>query len=81
MHNFVKYDFFRIFKKISKKFCSWAKKNISLSQNDPNIYLSSSGDLKAQLEGSFDILNPLLFEKCLKNCAQSNFSGELGKKP
>ena len=57
------------------------KKNVSLSQNYPNIYLSSSGDLKAQFEGSFDILNPLVFEKSLKNCAQSHFSGELGKKP
>ena len=81
MHNFVKYDFFRIFKKISKKFCSWAKKKNSLSQNDPNIYLSSSGDLKAQFEGSFAILNSLVIEKSLKNCAQSHFSGELGKKP
>ena len=50
-------------KKISKKNCSWAKKNISLSQNYPNIYLSSLGDLKAQFEGSFAILNPLVFEK------------------
>ena len=73
--------FFEFSKKNIKKFCSWAKKNISLSQNYPNIYLSSSGDLKAQLEGSFAILNPLVFEKSLKNCAQSNFSGELGKKP
>ena len=57
------------------------KKKNSLSQNDPNIYLSSSGDLKAQFEGSFAILNSLVIEKSLKNCAQSHFSGELGKKP
>ena len=72
--------FFGFSKKSVKNFALGQKKN-SLSQNDPNIYLSSSGDLKAQFEGSFAILNPLVFEKSLKNCAQSHFSGELGKKP
>ena len=41
--------------------------------------LSCSGEQKEQFENPFEILAQLEFEICLKNHAQSNFSGKIDK--
>ena len=42
--------------------------------------LSCSGDLNLSFEYPFDTLDPLLDEKCIKNCAQGSFIGEVAQK-
>ena len=57
--------FFETSKKITKKILL-AEKKYFVSLNAPSISLPCSGDLKAHFEGSFDILNPQVFEKNLQ---------------
>ena len=58
--------FFETSKKNNKKKILLAEKKYFVSLNAPSISLPCSGDLKAHFEGSFDILNPQVFEKNLQ---------------
>ena len=80
IHNFVKYDFLQIFKKISKEICSWVKeKYFTVLECSTYIFI-----LFEKSKGT--IWDFIWFSKHISiwkkstNCAQSNFSGELVKK-
>lgn len=79
IHNFVKYDFLQIFKKISKEICSWVKeKYFTVLECSTYIFI-----LFEKSKGT--IWDFIWFSKHISiwkkstNCAQSNFSGELVK--